>query len=231
MINQKLISLYRDYFGDKFSDIISCGVIDEETYVSIYPKIIFILKEPHSTAKGWSIPNGLKRNVEKGLKREPLEKGYMHTWRQAGVWAYAIIYGFDKYKELRKDKYVTKGLRAIGMTNLKKTGGKASSNRKEISYHANQDKELWQNELEIMNPDIILCGSTYDDVFKNLGLERLLLYKNEQKSYFYSIYNISGRKSVIIDFLHPNNRKNREVNLSILRNMTNKLKEEGLLHS
>jgi len=234
MINERLDSLYMDYYGDRINDIIPCGVVDEETYSSVYPKIVIILREahmrtPYQIESRWTIPKGLKRNADMGLNNLSMERKYMYTWRQAGVWAYAIINGFDTYQVLRSPSPVAQGLKCIGMTNLKKTGGKASSNWQEISYHAKQDKELWQRELEIMNPDLILCGGTYRDVTSNLGLERYLLHKDLDKSYFYSIHNMNGKQSVILSFWHPNNRRNRNDNLSVLSILISKLKEEGLL--
>jgi hypothetical protein len=103
MINARLMDLYKSYYGDRLNSIIPCGVVDEETYTAVFPKIVFILKEPHSDETGWSITKGLRRNVKKGLKNLPLEKGYMYTWRQAGVWAYALIYGSGRYQVLKKD--------------------------------------------------------------------------------------------------------------------------------
>ena len=229
MIKEKLVCLYKDYYGDKFNDIVTGGVVDEKTYVSIYPKIVFLLREPHTEKTGWSMTNGLRRNVEKGLKGEALEKRYMYTWRQAGVWAYAIIYGFDRYQVLRKNSYVAEGIKAIGMTNLKKTGGQATSNRHEIGHHAKQEKQLWQKELEIMSPDLILCGNTFNMVINNIGLERILLAEIGEKRYYYSLCNLNGKKAVVLDFWHPNNRRRRDDNLSDLNILMSKLKEKGFL--
>lgn len=234
MINEKLIDLYQEYYCDKIADIIPCGLVDEETYLSAYTKIVFILKEahlrsPYQIDSGWTIPKGLKRNVDMGLNNLPMERKYMSTWEQAGVWAFAILFGFDAYEELSMPVHVANGLKCIGMTNLKKTGGGASSKPQEISYHAKQDRKLWQRELEIMNPDLILCGGTYGNVIRNLGLERYLLYKNLKKTYSYSILKMTNKRSVILSFLHPNNRKNRDDNLSELKILIDKLRQEGLL--
>lgn len=235
MINQQLSCLYQDYYGDKITDIIPCGVVDEETYSHVHTKIVFILREahmrtPYKIESGWTIPKGLKRNADMGLNNLPMQRKYMDTWRQVGVWAYAIVNGFDTYQVLRKNSYVAQGLKYVGMTNLKKTGGKSSSNWQEISHHATRDKELWTKELEIMNPDLILCGGTFHHVTRNLNLERCLLHKDLDKSYFYSIYNLKNKQSVILSFWHPNNRKNRNNNLSVLKILISKLKSEGLLY-
>ena len=153
----------------------------------------------------------------------------MHTWRQAGVWAYSIVYGFDSYSVLKKDIYVARGLQAIGMTNLKKTGGGAISELREISYYAVKEKELWQKELELMNPDLVICGSTYQDVQKNLGFDKLFLSKIDGKPYFYSVGTIGKKQYAILDFWHPALRKPRENTLSHLKVLISELKRKSFL--
>ena len=234
MINEKLIDLYKTHYGEQIKDIIPCGIVDEDTYTTTKIKIVYVLREahmrtPYKIESGFTIPKGLKRNAEKGLKNIPMGKNYMYTWRQAGVWAYAILNGFDSYKILKRSEYVAKGLLSIGMTNHKKTGGGTSAKEHEIEYHAKRDKNLWQRELEIMNPDLVLCGGTYRHIADNLKLEKYFLHKDETKTYFYSVFNINGHRSVILDFWHPNNRRNRNKNLTVLKYLIDKLNEEGCL--
>jgi hypothetical protein len=232
MINQMLHALYKDHYRDEITNIIYCGIVDEKTYSSVYPKIVFILKEAHSKETGWCIPTGLQRNVGLGLNNRPMELDYMATWRQAGIWAYAIIHNnFDSYRVLCEPKIVAQGLQYIGMTNLKKTGGKAQADPKEIKDFAERDKDLWQKELEIMNPDLIICGGTFGIVINNLNLERDILYRGQKKKYSYSIWNINNKQSVILSFRHPNNRENHEENLNELKLLLDKLKEKGLIRS
>jgi len=231
MINDRLMDLYKAYYGNNIKSIVYCGVVDEVTYMSVYPRIVFILREPHSSDTGWSLTNGLRRNVENGLRGMSLEADYMYTWRQAGVWAYSIINGFNSYDVLKSDFFVAKGLQAIGMTNIKKTGGGASSNLREISFYANKEKDLWQKELEIMNPHLVICGSTYQDVQQNLGLDELNLANIDGKPYSYSVSGAGHGNCVIIDFWHPGTRRNREYILNHLKVLIDKLKGKGLLQS
>lgn len=225
MINQELEQLYKEFYGDRRKDIIACGVVDEEIYLRTKPKIVFVLREPHTDETGFTIPNGLRRQVEKGLSGKPLEPGWMYTWRQAGVWAYAILYGFDSYRKIRKDICVAKGLQAIGMTNLKKTGGGATSNLSSIRESASRELDLWRNELLIMSPELIICGNTYREVVDSLGLDKILLSKHEETPYYYSEWKLGDEPIIILDFWHPNNRKNRNENLAILQKLIGQLRE------
>lgn len=227
-INEQLIALYQDYYGDAINDIVYCGVVDEKAYRKVYPKIVFLLREPHSGSGGFSIPEGLKRNVMKGLNKQPLERGYMYTWRQVGVWAYALIYGFESYHILKNDYIVAQGLQAVGMTNLKKTGGKARCNSKQIATYTKNEKELWLKELKVMKPDIVIT-SNYHDVVNNSSLEKFILKTIDNKPFYYSILKLDGLNSIILDFWHPNNRKKRENTLKTLYTLKTELIKKRLL--
>ena len=158
---------------------------------------------------GWTIPGGLRQQVRRGLKGKPFQRGYAYTWVQAGVWAYAILNGFRSYRELSKPLFRAQGIQAIGMTNLKKTGGDAASNREEISKHAKSEVNLWQKELEIMAPDLVICGNTYHDVTANLKLPKTWLLTHKKTHFFYSLWDVGAHKAIILRFWHPARRGNR----------------------
>ena len=234
MINEQLLTLYRDFYGDRISEVIPCGVVDETVYSRVYPRIVFILREahmrtPYNIKSEWTLPKGISRNVDIGLTGKPMELKYMRTWKQAGVWAYAIIHGFDTYNKLKKDICVAKGLQAIAMTNLKKTGGAAASKWREIRDHAVQDKSLWQRELEIMNPDLIICGGTYGHVTRVLELQSYPLYEDNSRKYRYSTIDINSKQCIVLDFWHPNNRRNRQSNVDVLRKLMELIQKAELL--
>lgn len=226
MINEKLEKLYAEYCPDKM--IIPCGVVDEETYLVSKPRIVFLLKEPHSRKAGWSIVGGLRRQVQRGLTGHPFERGYAYTWVQAGVWAYAILNAFKSYRELKKPLFRAKGIQAIGMTNLKKTGGGATSDREIIREHAKREVDLWRQELEIMEPDLVICGNTYHDVVGNLELTKVQLLNHNGTPYFYSLWNFGAHKTIILDFWHPARRGNRDETLKLLEQLIDKVQEKEL---
>ncbi len=233
MINDTLFAHYKKYYHDEITNIIRCGVVDEETYLSSSIKIVFVLKEAHSQKINWSIPDKLKEQIHLfERENQPMNPNYLATWLQAGVWAYAIINNsFDNYRVLCQPKIVAQGLKCIGITNLKKIGGGAEADPKEIKYFAEKDSELWQKELEIMNPDLIICGGTFGIVINILHLERDILYQKPKKKYSYTTLNINNKRIVILSFRHPGNRENREENLNDLKILLDKLKEKGLMQS
>lgn len=228
MINKELKNLYTQYYREKVEMIIPCGVVDESIYLASKPRIVFVLKEPHTGDTGWTIPGGLWRQVQRGLKEKPFQRGYAYTWVQAGVWAYAILNGFRSYRELSKPLFRAQGIQAVGMTNLKKTGGGAASNREVISKHAKSEVNLWQKELEIMAPDLVICGNTYRDVTDNLKLPKNWLLTHKKTHFFYSLWDLGAHKTIILRFWHPARRGNRAETLKLLEQLIDKIQEKEL---
>lgn len=224
MINEQLEGLYTEYYPKE--NVIHCGIVDEETYLASKPRIIFLLKEPNSGKTGWSIPRGLRCQVQRGLMGHPFKKGYAYTWVQAGVWAYAILNGFKSYRELREPLFRAKGIQAIGMTNLKKTGGGSTSNREVIREHAKREVDLWRRELEIMRPDLVICGNTYREVTDNLKLPKIWLLTHKKTHFFYSLWDLGARKTIILKFWHPARRGNRVETLELLEQLIDQVQEK-----
>jgi hypothetical protein len=113
------------------------------------------------------------------------------------------------------------------MTNLKKTGGGASAIPNQIRDCAKTDLNLWRQELEIMDPELIICGRTYTNVRSNLGLGWNSLLAVVGKTYHYSLWEVNGHNTVVLEFRHPAGRKNRDETLELLRKLMNRLKEIG----
>jgi hypothetical protein len=221
MINEKLHDLYLHYYGEDYKEkIISGGVVNENAYLSSKPRVIFVLKEAHTKKVGWSIPERLMIQVERGANG--FEKNYAYTWNQAGAWAYAIHSGFRDLKELGKPEIIAEGIRTIGMTNLKKTGGGPFAVPKEIQNRAYSDADVWQKEIEIMDPDIIVCGRTYKYVVNILGSraeKRIKILEDQGKPYHCAMWTINGHNATILQFWHPACRKNRAQLMELLRRL------------
>jgi hypothetical protein len=233
MINDQLSELYAQYYSQRYNEdykkkMIMCGVVDEEAYLRSTPRIVFVLKEPHTDKVGFSIPERLNDNINRGTNG--FEKAWGYTWNQAGIWAYAVHNGFKNYEELRKPAVIAEGVRTIGMTNLKKTGGGPVEIQRKIRSEARREVELWRRELEIMDPELIICGRTYKNVTSNLGTEcNNRLPDIHGRTYHYSLWEINGHKTVILEFSHPANRKNRDETLELLRQLMKSLEDAGLI--
>lgn len=141
--------------------VVSCGLIDEQTYAAAPERVVWVLKEPvdEKQNSGWTLPRYF-RQVADG-KRTP-----SRTARRMGALTWGIVNGAASYPSAPED--VSAGLRLLGMTNLKKSGGSSASNWKVIDAEAERTKELWLEELRVMDPTIVICGGTFWNVARHL---------------------------------------------------------------
>jgi hypothetical protein len=198
-ISARLDELYAS-LGRK--DFIPCGLVDEDSYSASAPKVLFLLKEVNSKNLDWNVPGHVQRQISTGKIRL--------TWKRMGMWSYAIHNNFPEYESLVKDKEAIKvGLKSIAITNVKKSRGQNVSKYYEIRKHAWMDKDLWQTELQIMDPDIVICGGTYSIITKILGLERHFICRtnNSKRSFYYSTWTLNNHQVLIFNFYHPAVRK------------------------
>ena len=110
-----------------------------------------------------------------------------------------MVEDLDKYD---RKKY----LAPISVINLKKTPGKAKSNNSEIDKFAKEDREYIKNQVEIYNPDLIICGGTGDMFIKNILDLDSESWTYVSKYLRYLIYN----DKLIVDTYHPACRKRKK---------------------
>jgi hypothetical protein len=203
VINQKLGHLYSSYFGRRKNNIIRCGIVSEPEYSSRRPRIVFFLKEANSNDKGWSWPKTVRDQVVKVAHGGYFDSDWRATGYTVGTWAYALHFGFKRHDSLTLDD-AAEGLRYVGMTNVKKEPGQPNSDAEEIRKRARRDVRLWRRELEIMDPDLIVCGGypVFDSVADLLELDKHKLCR-AGKDIRYSLWELDGHRVVILDFYHP----------------------------
>jgi len=203
-INERLNQLYSKWEKNHpGAHLVRHGLVDEGTYSNAEPRIVLLgrevnaMKDPH-----FNLLEYLIYTLEKSSK----SKGFKLGEKQAGLWAYGILTGFQEdFYELDHNCNAAIGLKSIGWTNLSKIcgGGKANHKWKE---HAVKQWELTKEELKIMDPQLILCSGedTYGLVTEILGLERKrLLDKTEKRRKInYSIWPLENHKFLCLDFYH-----------------------------
>jgi len=226
VINQKLGWLYRRY--DTKRRFIRCGVVNEKTYLRSSPRLVIVLREPNSSDRDWSLPKFLREELERFERGQKFQYPYFwKTWKPIGIWSYAIHRGFDKYANLDSERIAVKGLSYIGMTNLKKTGGRSTAHYPTIKKHAEKYRDLWQNELEIMDPEIILCGGTFEILAELLGLKP----RKTRTGLRYAQWELNGHRVLLVGCNHPASRESKKQQYNELRKALLELHKKGLWHS
>lgn len=135
------------------------GVVDEESYVSSNPKLMFILKEVNDPGGGnWD----LREFIREGARPQ--------TWDNVTRWAEGIRslpseVAWINLAEVTKERRCL-ALKSICAINLKKSPGGHTTINQDLWEIAAQDKEFINKQYALYDPDIIICcGSAAKDVF------------------------------------------------------------------
>jgi len=240
MINNILTSICSrsTLFNDQQKKkLVRGGVVCEQIYISGKLRLVFILKDPGVTGP-WSWFQEMSEQIKSIKNRGTFDghAGWQKTARPLGIWSYAIHHNFPTYKQTNDNKKAAEGLMYPGMTNLKKTPGKSNrSNRHEVEKEARRTSRLLRQELNVMDPDIIICCGrhwVYDLVTDILGFpeeNHHILASREKFSYSLGrLKHKKLRKVIIIDFYHPASRQ-KKVMYENLKKIFYELKQKGLV--
>lgn len=149
-----LMSQWKERPLHKGQVFIEDGIICLEKWKQSKSKILILLKEAYGEEESWSLVETI-RDVWKGPK-------YKVFWTMA-YWLYllnkiepaaiplfpATEKEFDACREC---------LLSAAVVNIKKSAGNSASNYDDLLLYIRKDRKLLREQLEIINPDIILCG-------------------------------------------------------------------------
>lgn len=175
------------------------GIVDEKTWNNNnHKKIVFVLKEAYTTQNNWSLTDWV-------LNSKPSKP----IWRRIIEWTYGIqntdFNNIPKYASQIYEKNKDLLFQQIALVNLKKSGGKSSSINEEIKGYAIEDKLELKKQLEIISPDIIVCGSTFNTL-NHIYDDKICPKDSYCDNRFYYTNIISGKDTLVIDYYHPSNR-------------------------
>ena len=179
-----------------YRKFISDGIVNYDKWKNqSTPKVCYFLKEAYDTHE-----NGF--DLTKMLK----EKEPWGMWKKVVIWTQAIYNSFsgDIFDYPSKDfKSVFKNvIQNIAVVNIKKSNGEKSSNDNDLQQFINLDKEKIKREIELINPDIIICGKTFK--FLKQIIDDIEIYDNSLIAKWKNI--------LIIDYYHPAGRYPNKVN-------------------
>ncbi len=180
---------------------ISDGVVNDEVWNSgKNKKILYVLKEAYTDdTEGY--------DLAKWLRGEPDYR----MWNRVARWTYGIqnttADAIARYNpSIDKDEAVRKqSFNQIAVLNLKKSNGQSTSVIEEIAAYAECDREEIIKEFQMIDADIVICGSTfwilYQIVFGNEPLKGSQACDN-----WYYYKNLDGKERLYIDYYHPANQ-------------------------
>ena len=164
------------------------GIVSlKDWYEQTTPKVCYLLKEAYSDSEGFDLVQALR-------DRDP-----WRMWKKVAVWTEAIFQAFGQcsaYDKERIQKNSWKNTDWIAVINIKKSNGQSQSDDEELAAYAEADQDFLRRELDIIKPDIILCGNTGDCLRTILG-DRWK--DNETAMTMFGQWN--GK--LVIDYYHP----------------------------
>lgn len=176
------------------------GVFDEEEYMNQKCKILFVLKEAN-----WE---GGNEDLCKYLLSEE-SPTYWKTWNNIARWSKAILEGGDYQEKVsRSDKSLW--LRKVAFMNLKKVGGNERADNATIYNYAERDKAFIKRQIEIYEPDIIICCGRGKG--KNADILHDIVFSKDEVSewkepvlmYNYFVVKIKDKNNIpVVSFYHP----------------------------
>ncbi|MGB8061292.1 MAG: hypothetical protein WCF26_05310 [Candidatus Sulfotelmatobacter sp.] len=171
------------------------GIIDDDRWHSADPKVLLLLKEARHEGTGtWD------------LRRHLREEDPTNTWQKSAYWCYAVqgvksgslrCLPFSNMPE-RKAEYekAVEALRASAIVNIKKIDGKETSDNEDIRKHAERNRHLIKQQIELIKPDLVICGNTWRFVENWWD-------KKEIEKIYDGVYRVGQHQRVFIDFWHP----------------------------
>ena len=174
--------------------IVTDGIVNEKEYLDSKYKILYIMKEVNSYQNGgWSLTEFISNGA------------IPQTWDNVARWTEGILNlekDFDwEYlsgdNDPRRDKYLKK----IASINLKKTPGRHTSIYNEIRLATKNNKEIIKKQVDIYQPDIIICCGT-SGLFVKDCLESGLTWQMTSRGIEYMILD----NTIIVSFSHPEAR-------------------------
>jgi len=188
MINEQIKNLNKKFHKD--GNFISGGVLDEDKFNNSKVKMLVILKEVNDPDcnYNWSLP-GLLSDIEQD------KNPFYRIWKNVCRWALVSENLSLSYQNI-DDSKLKEGLRLFAVINLKKEAGSGNSNMDDIFYHVEYYKVEWLQEIDIIDPKIIVCGGTFDIISKILNIDDIMTCDSGAR-YFLK------NKRVFLEFYHP----------------------------
>ena len=153
---------WRSSYGDQGRTLVCDGPIGGDAAWETAPlRIVFLLKEPHDRN---SILERCGYDLTELFRRPELYVGNRKSAeRVLGRWAFCLqqIHAGNSYSLEAAGHYAHSALLATAVVNLKKLPGGKSSTDAVIRHFAERDKGLLRRELDILQPDVVVCGGTY----------------------------------------------------------------------
>lgn len=180
---------------------VSDGVIDINEYIKSPIKILWVLKEVNSSDDDVRDMREALKTLREGNK---IHKDWVGTFKPIVLASYGILnnknwqQAEDEYEKEKSD--VIECIKKVAFINVKKVAGKEKAYKKEIKEFAIKYADLLSEQMDIINPDVIVFGGSMEFIKDKSGYDKI-----KELDYFLHEYKFKGK--LVIDTYHPNQRK------------------------
>lgn len=167
------------------------GIINEASFKAQKLKILFVLRETYEDGEneedkgGWHIKEVIYNWIEGKTRRIPTYENITKT--------ISSITNNTNTRDL---------INNIAIINIKKIPGSTKSNGRILAKHFRVNKERLDQEIETIDPDIIIFGGTAHHFEQHWNINRDTFSK-EPEECNYIIKTIKGKEIVCPIVLHP----------------------------
>lgn len=170
------------------------GIIDADRWSRAPRKLLFVLREAYGDAtdtEGWDLRVAI---------REEWDGPKYKIWWTVAYWAYALHRASaDRLPPLPVDDSAfaaaREALLSSAAINIKKSGGKSSSDLDDLASYVNSDGRYILRQIDLIAPEILICGNVWS-LIRGLWPDARQVYDR--------VWVAGGR--TVVDFWHPANQ-------------------------
>jgi hypothetical protein len=185
--------LDQDMRNEYGSPCISDGITNIEKFYNAKYQILWILKEPNDdSGKEWCMRDFHKNVIEYNKWKQ--------TYQPIVQVSHGILNGIYDYADIpSSDEIVIDAMNSIAFINVKKIGGRASSDWNVINQNYIEHKEFLHKQIKTISPNVIINCSGINQLFRDLaGIDG-----NENVDSFHHRF---INEQLIINAYHPNQK-------------------------
>jgi len=176
--------------------LVADGIANMENYKTIYPKILWILKEPvDQDMSAWSMRDFMNEELKTKYNVKP-------TWELIIKVSYSLFNNISDFENIPSWNSIDiqSVSSKIALINIKKVGGGSKSKDSIIKKYYKNTKTLIKEQIDLIDPDIIFNCSRVHQLFFDI--------KTEQKTYFPPFCCSKYNNKILINAYHPAYRTN-----------------------
>jgi hypothetical protein len=137
-------------------NIISDGIVDYDRFEKAAHRILWVLKEPNDK-------NRTEWDLRKFLKDVTIYPKWRRTYKKIIQTSYGILNDVRDYSKIPAEYSIKDILHEIAQINIKKVGGPPTSYWKNIRDTYQKDKSLILEQIDIIDPEILInCSRVYE---------------------------------------------------------------------